>query len=203
MRKGLPWMPLSLSRVMLLVLSVTVISAIALCVLAWRLSVLDRAVAQQRDRERLDHAADSGSAAVLQRVNETGDRLRSLLDSDPARNPRSLGVLADRCNFCRVVLIEPARVTLFPATSLRYVPDPPPPEVIDESVFAGGEALEFSRRDSISAALWFLDLAKRSSGVVRAEALIRAARNLTKQKEFDRALAVVECRRAWGSTGER
>src|SRR5215831_13956578 len=196
MQERLPWLRLSLSRVMLLVLSVTVISGIALCVLAWRLSVLDRAVAHQRERERLDHAADSGSAALLQRVNETGDRLRSLLDSDPARNPSSLGVLADRCSSCRAILIEPARVTLFPATSLRYVPEPPPPVVIDEGVFAGGEALEFSRRDSLAAAPWFLDLAKRSNGVVRAWALIRAARNLTKQKEFDRALAV------WSSVEE-
>src|SRR5262245_19816089 len=166
MQERLPWLRLSLSRVMLLVLSVTVISAIALYVLAWRLSVLDRTVAQQRERERLDHAADSGSAALLQRVNETGDRLRSLLDSDPARNPRSLAVLVDRCSSCRAILIEPGRVTLFPATNLRYVPEPPAPAVIDEGAFAGGEVLEFGRRDSIAAALWFLDLARRSNGVV-------------------------------------
>src|SRR5262245_3900460 len=184
MQERLPWLRLSLSRVMLLVLSVTVISAIALCVLAWRLSTLDRALAQQRDRERLDHAADSGSAALLQHVNETGDRLRSFLDSDPSRKPRSLRALADRCSSCRAILIEPGRVTLSPATSLRYVPELPPPAVIDESVFGGGEALEYSRRDPIAAARWFLDLANRSNGVVRAWALIRAARNFAKQKEF-------------------
>jgi hypothetical protein len=90
MRERLPWLRSSLSRVMLLVLSVTVISAIALCVLAWRLSVLDQAFARQRERERLEHAADSGSGALLQRVTETGDRLQALLDSDPAltRAPR-------------------------------------------------------------------------------------------------------------------
>ena len=144
MRERLPWLRSSLSRVMLLVLSVTVISAIALCVLAWQLSVLDRTVARQRDRERLEHAADSGSGALLQRVSETGDRLRSLLDSDPARNLRSLEAPADRCSSCRAILIEPGLVTLFPAGSLRYVPEPPPPAVIDDSVFGGGEALEFT-----------------------------------------------------------
>src|SRR5215831_19275649 len=196
MQERLPWLRLSLSRVMLLVLSVTVISAIALCVLAWRLSVLDRAVAHQRERERLDHAADSGSAALLQRVNETGDRLRSLLDSDPARNPSSLGVLADRCSSCRAILIEPGRVTVFPATSLRYVPEPPPPAVIDEGLFAGGEALEFNHRQYGAAAQWFLDLAKRSNGAVRAGALVGAARNLTKQKQSGSALA------AWSAVEE-
>src|SRR5690348_15836665 len=68
MPKGLPRLHLSLSRVMFLVLSVTVVSALALCLLAWRLSVSDRADAQQRYRERLDHAADSASAALLQGV---------------------------------------------------------------------------------------------------------------------------------------
>jgi hypothetical protein len=64
MRERLPWLQWSFSRVLLLVLSVTLMSAVALCVLTWRLSVLDRAVAQQRDRERLEQAADSGSGSV-------------------------------------------------------------------------------------------------------------------------------------------
>jgi len=110
MRKWLPWMQSSLSRVMSLVLSVMVISAIALCLLAWRLSILDRAVAQQRDRERLDHAADSGSGALLQGVNETGERLRSFLDSNSAR--KSFQALAEGCICCRAVLIEPVSVAI-------------------------------------------------------------------------------------------
>ena len=189
MRERLPWLRSSLSRVMLLVLSVTVISAIALCVLAWRLSVLDREVAQQRGRERLEHAADSGSGALLQRLSETGDRLLSLLDGDPARNPHSLRALADRCRACRAILIEAGRVTLFPASSLRYVPEPPSSAMIADSVFASGEALEFIRHDYGTAAQWFLDLAKSSNGAVRAGALVRAARNFTKQKKFSSALA--------------
>jgi hypothetical protein len=84
MRKRLPSLRSPISRVMVLVLSVALISAIALCVLAWRLSVLDQAVARQRDRERLEHAADSGSGALLQRVTETGERLRALAPEPPA-----------------------------------------------------------------------------------------------------------------------
>jgi len=174
---------------MLLVLSVTVLSGIALCVLAWRLSVLDQALARQRDRERLEHAADSGSGALLQRVTETGDRFRALLDSDPARNPRSLEALADRCRSCKTILLEPGLVTLFPAISLRYDPEPPSPPVIDNNVFGDGETLEFTRRDYQAAARWFVDLADRSKDAVRAGALIGAARNFTKQKDFGRALA--------------
>ena len=189
MRERLPWLRSSLTRVMLLVLSVTVISAIALCVLAWRLSVVDRAVAQQRDRERLEHAGDSGSGALLQRLNETGDRLRSWLDKNPAPNLHSFGVLADRCSSCRAILMEPGKITVFPAISLRYIPEPSPWTVIDDSVFGAGEALEFSRRDYRAAARWFNELANHSSGAARAGALIRAARNFTKHKEFGSALA--------------
>ena len=191
MRQRLPWLRSSISRVMLLVLSVAVVSAIALCVLAWRLSVLDRTVARQRDRERLEHAADSGSGALLQRVSETGDRLRSLLDSDPARNLRSLEAPADRCSSCRAILIEPGQVTLFPASSLRYVPEPPPSGGHRRSACSrAAKHSNLTRRDYGAAARWFVDLAKRSNGVVRARSLIGAARNFTKQKEFGKALAV-------------
>jgi signal transduction histidine kinase len=189
MRERLPWLQWSFSRVLLLVLSVTLMSAIALCILTWRLSVLDRAVAQQRDRERLEQAADSGSGALLQRLNETGERLRILLEGNAAPDVRSLKALADRCSSCGAMLIEAGRVMLFPQRSLRYVPDPPPQTPIDDAVFSGGEALEFDRRDYASAARWFADLARHSNGEIRAGALIRAARNFTKQKDSGDALA--------------
>ena len=92
MRERLPRLQWSFSRVLLLVLSVTLMSAVALCVLTWRLSVLDRAVAQQRDRERLEQAADSGSGALLQRLNETGERLRILVEGNAAPDLRSLNL---------------------------------------------------------------------------------------------------------------
>lgn len=189
MREGLPWIRLSLSRVMLLVLSVTVVSAIALCLLAWRLSVLDRAVTQQRDRERLDHAADSGSGALLQGVNESGERLRTFLDSNPARASESFRALAEGCTSCRAVWIKPGTATLLPETKLRYFPEPRPPAAIDDGIFAGGETLEYSRRDYGAAARWFLELADRSKAALRAGALIGAARNFTKQKQSAKALA--------------
>jgi signal transduction histidine kinase len=174
---------------MFLVLSVTLITAVALCVLAWRLSVLDRAVAQQRDRERLEHAADSGSGALLQQLNEAGDRLRTVLDADAARGLAALHALADRCNSCGGLMIEPGRLTLIPTRRLRYVPDPPVPAAVDDAVFSSGETLEFHRQDYAAAARWFLDLAHRSHGEIRAAALIRAARNFTKQKDAGAALA--------------
>jgi signal transduction histidine kinase len=196
MRKRLPWLHLSLSRVMLLVLSVTVVSALALCLLAWRLTVLDRAVAQQRDRERLDHAADSASAVLLQGVNEIGERLRSFLENNPARTPRPFAALTGGCDSCRAILIEPGRVTLSPETRLRYFPEPPPAAVIDDGMFAAGEALEFIHHEYGAAAQWFLDLANRSKGGTRAGALVGAARNFIKQKEPGSALA------AWSAVEE-
>jgi signal transduction histidine kinase len=182
-------MRFSLSRVMLLILSVTIFSAIALCLLAWRLSVLDRAVNQQRDRERLDHAADSGSGALLQAVNESGERLRSFLHSNPTQGFRSLSALAEGCASCRAVWIEPGLARLHPETKLRYLPERPHPIAVDDAVFADGEVLEYGHRAYGAAAQCFLELAARSKDAVRAGALIGAARNMTKQNQSAKAIA--------------
>jgi hypothetical protein len=62
--------------------------------------------------------------------------------------------------------------------------------LLNETVFAAGETLEFGRHDYAAAALWFRKLARRSEGGVRAAALMRAARNFGKEKNTSGALAV-------------
>ena len=105
----------SASRLMLLVLSVTFIASAVLCVLAWRLVVLDRAAAQQRQWERLEHAADSGSGLLLQRLNETGARLRLALDGDAQQRMATLRSLGEGCGAsCTTVLLQPGRLTVIP-----------------------------------------------------------------------------------------
>ena len=73
--------------------------------------------------------------------------------------------------------------TLFPASSLRYVPDPLPPAGIDDPVFGGGEALEFTTATMGQPHVVSRSGTSARTDAVRAEALIRAARNFTKQKE--------------------
>jgi hypothetical protein len=174
---------------MLLVLTVTFIASAALCVLAWRLVVLDRAAAQQREWERLEHAADSGSGMLLQRLNETGARLRGTLDGDSQRGLAALRALADGCSFCMALLMNPGRLTVYPDRKLRYVPESAAAVNTDEAMFSGGEAIEFGTRDYGRAARWFLDLVRRSSGAARSAALLRAARNFAKADQADQALS--------------
>src|SRR3954454_2784083 len=89
--------PSSGSRLMLLVLTVALIASAALCVLAWRLAVLDRAAAHQRDREHLEYVADSASGILLQQLSDAGVRLRSALQSNTQPRLHALRSLAGTC----------------------------------------------------------------------------------------------------------
>jgi len=187
-RLGVPSLRASSSRVMLLVFCVTVVASVALCLLAWRINVLDRAVAQQRDRDRLEHAADSGARTLLQHLSETGDRLRTALDADPARRAYLLTSLVNEGESAMAALMQAGELSLVPNRKLRYQPETPEPAPPDDTVFAEGEALEFGRRDHAAAARWFRNLASRSQGSIRATALARAARNLVKSGDKEGAL---------------
>src|SRR4051812_16696577 len=112
----------SISPLILLFLCVTLIASAALCVLAWRLVILDRAVAQQREWERLEHAADSGSGLLLQRLNDTGVRLRSAVEGDDQRRITFLQSLADDCSSCLTIFLKPEGLAVIPNRKLRYVP---------------------------------------------------------------------------------
>jgi signal transduction histidine kinase len=175
------------SRLMLLVLTVALVASAALCVLAWRLAVLDRAAVQQRHRERLEYVADSASGMLLQRINDAGVRLRSALQSNDQGRIDQLRSVAGGCESCMTMLLAPA-LTLFPERRLRYVPDAGTTMLVDDSVFNTGEALEFKYHNNMEAGGWFLDLANRSKGTLRAAALLRAARNFTKAASVRMAL---------------
>jgi signal transduction histidine kinase len=174
---------------MLLLLGVTLATAVALCVLTWRLTVLDRAVQQQRSRERLEQAADSGSSALLQQVARTGDRLRAILEGDAARREPVLHELAGSAGEATAVFAEGQTLKVVPNRHLRYFLDVPAGTAIPDEVFAAGEALEYGRHDYAAASRWFSDLANGSNGAVRAGALLRQARNEFRRNESSSALA--------------
>jgi hypothetical protein len=177
---------------MLLLLGLTVVASVALCVLAWRLTVLDRALQQQLVSERLEQAADLGRSAVLQHIAQTADKLRLLLDAPPQARPSMLAELAGTGAERTAVLLDGRTLSLFPERNLRYVPDASSVSVPSDTAFAEGEVLEHQNRDSAAAARWFRELAARSAGAVRAGALLRAARNEVKRKGIARALTDYE-----------
>src|SRR6478672_9036714 len=80
-------------RVVVMLASIMFATAAALCALAWRMVELDRAVAGQRFRDRLEQAADRGSAALLRhRVDLDADlgRLAGAPDAHPSQNSSSI-----------------------------------------------------------------------------------------------------------------
>ncbi len=186
---GLQRLHSSSSRVMLLLLGVTLATSVALCLLTWRLTALDRAVQQQRSRERLEQAADSASSALLQQVGRTGDRLRAILEADAANQEAALDELAGRGGEATAVLAEGRTLKLVPNRHLRYFPEIPAGADVPDQVFAAGEALEYAQHNYAAASRWFGHLANGSNGAVRAGALLRRARNELRRNESSAALA--------------
>ncbi|HYO80935.1 MAG TPA: HAMP domain-containing sensor histidine kinase [Bryobacteraceae bacterium] len=180
----------SSTQILLLLRAVTIAVSVALCALAWRLIVSDRTIQQQRAWERLEHAADLGSSGLLQQVARTGEQLRAVLEISPAGREHALRELVRDARGSTALLIEDQTFRLIPNRPLRYRPDKGFEAPITDSVFAPGEALEYERHDYSAAARWFVQLANRSHGAVRAGALLRAARNEVRQKRVSAALGL-------------
>ena len=135
----------SSSRVMLLLLAVTFVTSAALCVFAWRLAVVDRALREQLASQRLEQAADSGRSAILERIAATGDRLRVVLDAEPAARPALMAQLGEDRPDRTALLFQQRTAHVFPAHALRYLPDTPTASPLPAASFAAGEALEHQR----------------------------------------------------------
>jgi signal transduction histidine kinase len=177
---------------MLLLLGVTLAASAALCMLTWRLAVLDRSFQRQRSLERLQQAADAGSTALLQQIAKTGDGLRVVLESGEAAREQAARDVAGASAESTVVIADGNALKLVPERTLRYLPDPPPFTPAADEAFASGESLEYSGRDFDAASRWFSDLAAHSQGPIRAGALLRAARNDIKRNQPALAVAAYD-----------
>ena len=180
------------SRVMLLLLGVTVAASVALCVLAWRLALVDAALRDQLASDRLEQAADLARSSLLQHIARTGESLRLALEAPSGAQAAHLSELAETTREGTTVLLDGASWKLFPDRRLRYLPDSGRPFATNDGVFAEGEALEHRQGNYAEAARWFRELASRSEGPLRAGALLRAARNEVKRQEPARARLLYE-----------
>ncbi|MDQ1474560.1 MAG: two-component system, OmpR family, phosphate regulon sensor histidine kinase PhoR [Bryobacterales bacterium] len=181
-------------RAVVMLASIMLITAFALCTLAWRMLELDHAVAGQRQRERLEQAADRGSAALL--------RYWAQLDADLGRfvqQGQPPASLLPHDEDALLVSFTKAGMQLWPDRPLRYRPwgSPPTPVV---GPFAAAEDLEFGALDYAAAAKRFHALSKAANPTVRAEALLRAARNERKAGQAHAALATYARLAAIGAT---
>ena len=174
-------------RVVVMLASIMFATAAALCALAWRMVELDRAVAGQRFRDRLEQAADRGSAALLRhRVDLDADlgRLAGAPDAHPSQNSYSI---LQHDEDALLVLFTGAGMEIWPERPLRYRPlSVPPPSV---ETFSAAEDLEFRVQDYGGAARAFHVLSESGAPSTRAEALLRAARNERKAGQLPTALA--------------
>jgi hypothetical protein len=95
-----------------LFLAVTVVSAVALCWLSWRLLEQDRALENQRIQERLEHAADLIAGALHQRLRDLEEQLPAL-----AISPRE-----DIPNGSLIVVFQPEHIQVLPRGASPLLP---------------------------------------------------------------------------------
>ena len=162
---------------------------IALGWLGWHVLEQDRALDAQRLHERLENTAGL-LTRELERELTAWESLAQLAADGHAPAP-------------------PARSTIFIfddegileelGTRLPYQPRVRSSELIDSTIFADAEVLEFQRDDFLGAAAAYERAAQNRSPSVRAAALLRLARVLRKQQRLVPALDVYESLAGMGS----
>jgi signal transduction histidine kinase len=156
----------------------TVLPAVALGGLGWRLIEQDERLERQRVQDRVESAA-GGVTADLE--HELADVERGLGSSAPATPAASVGLT--------VRLDQQGQVTPVAGARLAYDPSPPPrPREPPETAWAEAERLEFGARDARGAARAYERLAASPDPQVRAGALVRGARVLRRSGRIDDAL---------------
>jgi signal transduction histidine kinase len=160
-------------------LLVTLLPALALAVLGWRLYQQDVALEARYLQDRLEHAADQVVAALDLQLGRLRD---SLADA---------GGLPPGDDVVRVTF-RPGLVEADPSDRLPYYPpETGSPGALTEP-FLRGEALEFGQRDSEAALRVFRQLAQSPDAAIRAGALLRLARTLRASGRQEEALAAYE-----------
>jgi signal transduction histidine kinase len=161
---------------------VTILVAVALGWLGWRLLSQEHALEQQRRRDRLEQAADGLLTRLLRALTEAEIRLAQVGSAPPWNMP-------DPPSGGATVLIRPAGVEIRPAGALVYVPVLPAAAPFDESLFEEAEKFEFRDKDYARAESALRSLTTSSNSRVRAEARLRLARVQAKGGNTSQALS--------------
>jgi signal transduction histidine kinase len=158
-------------RVRALFVAATVLPAGALVWLGWRLASQERALEEQRRRDRLEAAADatvaSLQAAVARAEQET---------------PPAAGTVR--------IVFRASDVEVRPSDALLYRPRLNPAQEAPPVLFEEGEQAEFGREDLDRALAAYSRQARSGNPQVRTAAMFRCARVLRKRKNYEEALAI-------------
>jgi signal transduction histidine kinase len=169
---------------------VTAVPAAALAWLGWRLLEQDRALENQRLRERLENAASLLSHELDRALAEWEQLLPRAASGAAAALPPG-GVL---------LVFDSRGVLHHQGARLPYYPLVPSPPEAPAGVFTAAESHEFREPDLAKAAALYHSLARTPDRRLRAAALMRLARCLRKQQRLKDALAVYGELEALGET---
>jgi signal transduction histidine kinase len=160
---------------------VALVSAGTLAWLAVQVVRQDAALETQRQRERLEQAADRTAAFMQQSLSALDPHLGGALPSTDQLPPH-----------VSFVAIEARDVQLIPDKSLPYVPGRASAVAEQRELFAEGERREFAARDLSGARAEYQRLAGTSHAAIRAGALVRLARIARKRQDLNAALQMYE-----------
>jgi signal transduction histidine kinase len=163
----------------------TIIPAVALGWLGWRMADRDRSLQGQRRQEAREQAVELAATVLQRTVAELEERLATASAGSRVQS----NALQDGA---ALVVFGPDGVIDWGGTLLPYYPALPPMPDANLDLFARADALEFQQRDSAAAIRVLAGLASTKDATVRAEALVRLARNARKLGSTAQALAAFD-----------
>ncbi len=174
-------------------LGVSVVLTATLTWLGWRMLQQDRALEEQRVRERLERTADATATDLVNRLDRTQQELAQLATlPDSEFHRESAGYLDDFPEDVMIVRLSLGDLAAVPSSRLLYYPNLPTDNQPSPAVFARGEAMEFQQRDYATALRIYGELARSRDDEVRAGALLRLARTQRKRRDVAGALRSFE-----------
>jgi signal transduction histidine kinase len=177
-------------KLLALFLLVTGVPFAGLAWLGWRLLEQDRALENQRLRERLENAASLLSH----------DLNRTLADWEQLLSTVTPGVSVALPPGGVLLVLDSSGVLHHQGARLLHYPLVPSPPEAPASVFRAAESHEFREQDPAKAAALYQSLARTPDLRLRAAALMRLARCLRQQQRLKDALAVYGELEALGET---
>jgi signal transduction histidine kinase len=164
-------------RLLVLFFFLTLVPAVGLVWLGWRLLQQDQALEVQRMMDRQELAADRIIDLLQQELTATR---QTLADPVQATEPSSSDSV--------VIVLHPGKVEIHPSNRLLYYPtipaDPEPPV----QPYMAGERYEFQQKNHARAIDAFLKLTDSPDASICAGAYLRVARNYRKAGNADLAL---------------
>jgi signal transduction histidine kinase len=168
-------------RLLFLFAATTVVPAVSLAWLGWRMVEQDRLLETRRVQEKREQAADLAAAAMQRIIAEAEERLTTF--SAAASSP--VAALGDGA---ALVVFSDQGVLDRAGTPLPYYPALPPPSPMNSAALTAADELEFRKNDPVAALRTLEVPAGSRDPVLKGEAWLRIARIQRKLRNFPKAL---------------